>query len=441
MKYIINNFLLLITVLFATTLFGQNNSAYEMNIDGVKVIVKPSGNQIVVVQTIIKGGVQNYPASKAGIESLALSALTECGAGNDDKNSFKDKLDKLSAQMGGWTNDNYATFRLNCIASDFNTAWPLYSNALLAPKFDEKEFARVKTDVINGIRQSEGSPDEALNKLIKKTAFTGKPFATEPGGTVETVSPITAQQAKDYWKSIFTRSRILFVVVGEIEKADLQKKMSALIAKIPQGKPFVLKKEGYNPLTTTFTSEQRDNATNYISGLSAAPVPGSADFNSFMIAMRTFAPKYFIEIRSKYGLSYAPQAAFSSGVNNYGFFYVTTKEPDKYIAVARKFIDSTKAAGFTAKDLKNTKTEYLNMVAYRNETNDALAGSLASNQVLFNDWRRIDNITKEIQKLELRSVNEAFRKYVNNLTWVYQGDVKMVNSTLFTQKNIPAIPQ
>ena len=55
------------------------NKAYDMNINGVKVIVQPSGNDIVVIQTVIKGGVQNYPAGKAGIENLAVSALTECG--------------------------------------------------------------------------------------------------------------------------------------------------------------------------------------------------------------------------------------------------------------------------------------------------------------------------------------------------------------------------
>ena len=79
--------------------FSQQGKAYDMNIDGVKVIVQPAGNEIVVIQTVIKGGVQNYSAAQAGIENLALRALTECGTMKDDKNSFKDKLDKVSAQM------------------------------------------------------------------------------------------------------------------------------------------------------------------------------------------------------------------------------------------------------------------------------------------------------------------------------------------------------
>jgi zinc protease len=57
---------------------SAQQKAYEMMVDGVKVIVQPSGNDIVEIQTVIKGGVQNYPAKK-GIEAMAMNALNECG--------------------------------------------------------------------------------------------------------------------------------------------------------------------------------------------------------------------------------------------------------------------------------------------------------------------------------------------------------------------------
>ena len=104
---------------------AQKKDAYDFTVDGVKVIVQPSDNDIVDVRTIIQGGVQNYPANKSGIESLAMSALTECGTIKDDKNTFKNKLDKVSAQVGGNTGFDYATFSMNCIKMDFGTVWPL----------------------------------------------------------------------------------------------------------------------------------------------------------------------------------------------------------------------------------------------------------------------------------------------------------------------------
>ena len=79
MKRILRYIPVMVALLATTQLTAQMGKAYDMTINGVKVIVQPSGNDIVVIQTVIKGGVQNYKADKAGIESLAMTALTECG--------------------------------------------------------------------------------------------------------------------------------------------------------------------------------------------------------------------------------------------------------------------------------------------------------------------------------------------------------------------------
>src|SRR5215470_13154521 len=103
MKKLLRHAMFVIAAVAPALIHAQASKAYDMNVNGVKVIVQPSGNEIVVVQTIIKGGVQNYSADMAGIEDLAMRGLTECGTMKDDKNSFKNKLDKISAQVYGGT--------------------------------------------------------------------------------------------------------------------------------------------------------------------------------------------------------------------------------------------------------------------------------------------------------------------------------------------------
>jgi zinc protease len=131
---------------------SAQQKAYEMMVDGVKVIVQPSGNDIVEIQTVIKGGVQNYPANKAGIEAMAMNALNECGTLKHDKNAFKNQLDKISAAVYGVALKNYSVIKVNCIKSDLPTAWPLYVEAITIPKFDAKEFARIKQDQLTQIK-------------------------------------------------------------------------------------------------------------------------------------------------------------------------------------------------------------------------------------------------------------------------------------------------
>src|SRR5206468_354550 len=98
---------------------------------------------------------------------------------------------------------------MNCIKSDFDIVWPLYVEALTQPRFDAKEFARIKQDAINNIKQADSQPDNAIDKLANKTAFANRDYAKDPAGTVDIVSKLTPEETKAYYQSILTRSRLV----------------------------------------------------------------------------------------------------------------------------------------------------------------------------------------------------------------------------------------
>ena len=421
----------LLAALFFPAL-AQNKAAYEMTINGVKVIVQPSGNEIVQVLTVFKGGVQNYPADNAGIESLAITALTECGTKKDSKNSFKDKLDKVSAEISGSAGMDFSSVTFNCIKSDLDQVWPLYVDALTIPLFDSTEFDRIRQDAISGLKSQASQPDFAISKFAKETAFKGKDYAKSPTGEEGTVSKLTASETKAYYKSILTRSRMLIVVVAELDRATIEKKVKELTENIPEGKPVKLNRYSYIPVKNTFAEQKKALATNYIQGITSGPQPGTADFNAFTIAMNIFYDRQFLEVRTNNGLSYAPQTRFNSGLSPYTSIQVTTTNPDKYIGVIDNLLIKTHAQGFTPEEVKNTKTGYITSFYYKMETNAAQASSLASNEILFNDWRRSLRINEDLKKVSVDDVNKAFNKYVKDITWVYQGDTSKVNPSLYT---------
>ncbi len=424
---------------FAT---AQKKDAYEMMVSGVKVIVQPSDNNIVEIQTIIKGGVQNYSADKQGIETLAMNGLTECGNKTDDKNSFKNKLDKVSAQVYAGTDMDYATISMNCIKGDFETVWPLYVNTITTPVFDVKEFDRIKQDAINYLRAQESQPDYAIGNLAKKTAFAGKDYAKIPDGTVETVTKLTAAETKNYYQSILTKSRMVIVVVAELEKNVIEEKIAALLATIPAGTPFTLKKQTVTPAKNAFVPEKKDYATNYLQGVTSAPLPGTPDFNAFTLAMRIFSQRHFLEVRTNNGLSYAPGSRFDGGASPSANITVSTTDPNKYIGVLDKLIDKTKKEGFTEDELKNIKTGYLTRFFYGQETNNAQANFLVSNEVLHSNWKRALIISDDMKKVTLPEMNAIFNKYMNKVVWVYQGDPAKADAKLFTEATAtPALPK
>lgn len=436
MKNIFFCFCLLLVV--ATN--AQDKKPYDMTVNGVKVIVVPSGNEIVQMDVVFKGGVQNYSADKAGIERLAMTSLTECGTMKDDKNSFKNKLDEVDAKIYSSAGKDASHFQLNCIKSDFETVWPLYVDALLSPKFDAKEFSRIKEEAINSLRQDLSDPDVALQRMAMEVAFKGMNYSKFASGTIDNLQKLTVQQTKDYYKSLLTRSRIFIVVVGDFKKEELQKKILALTSRIPQGKPFVVKRETYVPSANSFVAKPKENATNYIMGVSSAPQANSKDFYPASLASGLFYDRMFLEVRTNNGLSYAPAAYINFGLTPYSVMYVTTTDPDKYVAVARNLVDKIKKDGFPADDVQNMKNTYATYQYYDNETNESLCSLVANCELTQGDWRKAFTLKEDLHPVTPADVNKVFNKYIGNFTWVYQGDPKQVTPALFTQKQTPSIP-
>ena len=152
--------------------------------------------------------------------------------------------------------------------------------------------------------------------------------------------------------------------------------------------------------------------------------------------MRIFANRHFLEVRTNNGLSYAPQAWFSTGSTAVAKFSVSTTEPDKYIAVFDKLVDKVKTEGFKADEVADMKVLISPGFIISRKPISRRHRSMVSNEVLFNNWQRSLTLVTDVKKLTTEEVSDAFRKYIGNIVWVYQGDPKKVTATNFTNGTI-----
>ena len=71
---------------------------------------------------------------------------------------------------------DFASFRMNCIKNDFDAVWPLYVDAMTIPKFDAKEFDRIKQDAITALKADESDPDNSIDRMARQVAFTAEGY-------------------------------------------------------------------------------------------------------------------------------------------------------------------------------------------------------------------------------------------------------------------------
>ncbi len=160
----------------------------------------------------------------------------------------------------------------------------------------------------------------------------------------------------------------------------------------------------------------------------------SPDAVSMMVAMSIMYDKYFLELRSKRGLSYAP-AAYMSGdaiTNPFSVFYITTDSPKDAIQVMVDIINNVRKNGFTDEEFAKSKASFLTRYFMRLET--------ASSQSLnIGRWKlrgnlpAFENFESLVNAVTVQDINRVFTSNTGNIKWNYLGDETKVTPEDFKQ--------
>jgi len=417
-----NIFLLFISV----NLYAQT-SAVSFTVAGIKVILKPTVKEVVDVNMYYRGGVANYPATQAGIENIALAATTETGTSKYNANAFKDKADTYGVDIGGTSGYDYGTVSMTCISRFFNEGWDLFAEAVAHPVFNEREISMLKEKVISGVKQAESDPDERIEQLTMLNAFAGTPYAVNPMGDETSLGKLTAQQIKDYYyKKLLNKNRMFIVVVGKISREEITKRITASFASLPAGayKPFLFAEPA---APGKLMSEQRQLATNYITGSLNAPKVNSSDYLPFRLAISNLSTRLFREIRTKRNLSYAPYAYTTTRLMPFAVMYVSTTEPKASVEVMIQELKDLRDNGFTEEELSSAKSNFVTNNYVKEESSSAIASALGNAEIM-GDWKIADEAAARINKVNLKEMNTVLKKYVGSIRWSYLGDQKLAEA-------------
>lgn len=421
----------LITILACTFFLQAQENITEMNIHGLKVIFKPSTKQTVSAYMFFKGGTSNYSEQEQGIESLTLSATTECGTQKYNKDAFKDLADKYGIDMDGGSGYDYGYINMSCVKPYFNEGWALFAEAINHPVFESKELDLLLQKKISGLKSMESNPDNALTKMSMLDAFKGTRYALRPEGTIETVGTFKQEDVKKYYDKLLNANRMILVIVGNLSSRDVKQKVEAAFAQLPSNATATMNA----PIATqinanSLTVENRKMATNYIAGIIGSPTINDDQYNAYRLGFIILNDKLFEEVRTKRNLSYAPQAYLVSGFLPYAKIYVTTTKPKEAVTVMVDEIKRLSNGGFTAIDLRDAKSKFTTSYFMRNESTSANAMALGIAEIK-GSWKNEVSLLDDINAVPLTAMQKVFAQNVQGIKWSYLGDETLADKEAF----------
>ena len=404
----------------------------EFDVNGLKVLLKRrEGSLTVAVGLFIRGGASNINAQNAGIETLMLSAATEATT-NFPREKMRSELSRMGTVIGSSSNNDYSVLSLATTRMHFDRSWEIFTDVALRPSFTKEDVSLVQQRMVVSLSDDTDNPDVYLQKLQERVAYAGHPYLNDTGGTPETIAKLTPEDLRAYHVKLMETSRLLLVIVGDLNPSDVRGLVAASLGKLPRGnyKSPDVPQLSFQKSTVEVTP--RDLPTNYIQGLFAAPTLTSPDIYAMRVASSLLRDRVFEEVRVKRNLSYAPDAFLRTQAANVGGLYVTAVDANQSIRVMLSEISRLQNEPVGADDIHAVVAQYLTTYYLGQETNAAQAGELAQYELIGGGWRNSVDFLERLTAVTPADVQRVAQKYMRNIRFVVLGNPKSVDTSAFT---------
>ncbi len=402
--------------------------------NGLKVLVKRrEGSQTVVAGLFLRGGARNVTAENAGVESLMLDVATEASQ-NFPLEKMRRELARTGTNLSFGINYDYSVITLGSTRRYFDRSWDIFADAALRPSFTPEDFQRVKNRTLVSLSDDEDTPDSFLQILQSRAAYVGHPYLNDPRGSINSVSKLTLEDVRSFHQQMMQTSRLLLVVVGDVDPQDIRRKVEASFGKLPKGDYNAPPVPQLSFAAPTVAVTQRDIPTNYVSGVFAAPPLTSADIYAMRVASSILQNRVYVEVRVRRNLSYAPDAFLESRGANTGGIYVTAQDANQAVRVMLDEITRLQTQEISPDEIKATAQQFLTRYYLGQETNAAQAGELAQFELIGGGWRNSADFIDRLRAVTPADVKRVANTYMRNLQFVVIGDPSQIDKDVFTHQ-------
>jgi zinc protease len=389
---------------------------------------------LVEFQLEIKGGLILDDKDKIGVANL-LSRLLLQGTKNKTPIELENAIEELGASINIFATSEDIVLQGNCLASKYDKLIQLVEEILFEPRWDEKEFDRIKKETLELIRRNKSNPSVTANNIFIKLIYGEDHILSNPvSGTFHSVEKINIEDLKNYYNRYFAPNISSFLFVGNLPQEKVLNSICKLESKWAKKEviiPTVAKPQMPSKAQLYFVDFPDAKQSEIRIGHSGPSLKEEDYFKANVMNYKlggAFNGIVNLILREEKGYTYGARTSFD-GTSTTGYFVASSAVQSnatlESVKIFKEEITKYKN-GINEEDLEFTKNALLKSNALKFETIGALRGILSQ----INRYNYpLDFIKKQetfIQNLSYGKHKSLARHYLHPDKMVYLiiGDAK-----------------
>jgi zinc protease len=189
---------------------------------------------VIVINIDLVGGrmMEQNDLSKVGTANIFSAMMNEDTKAHSAE-EFSVLLDKLGSSINVNSGTDGTTISVLCLKKNYRQTLALLEERLLQPDFKEATFDRIKTQVLESIRNSKSVAATVASNAYNRINYgTGNILGFPSSGTTSTVNNINMADISNYYARNFSRNGMKVAVVGKLSEDEMMA-LQKVLTKLP----------------------------------------------------------------------------------------------------------------------------------------------------------------------------------------------------------------
>ncbi len=383
--------------------------------NGLQVLAQrmPDMESVAVAFYVRTGSRDEHDPALNGISHF-LEHMVFKGTARRNADDITLDFNRMGAEFNAYTSFEETVFHARVLGDQLPNAIDLLAD-MMRPKLGGDDFERERGVILAEITRGEDQPTHVAGRQFYQTYFNGTSLGHDVIGSPESISAMSIEQMRDYWRKRYAANNLILAVAGNLdwqEVVDLAQKHCGDWQTGEQGREA----SDYTPAPAT-RHIARDLKQQHV--LMGYPFPAEQSKEYYAALMGAdilgdgSGSRMYWNITHK-GLAEAAMAQYSpfDGLGMMFYYIATTPEatPD-VLSLVRDEIASIEADGAHEDELARARAKLIGHIVLDGESTMRRMLNLPHSWLIDGKLKTLEEDIADIEAVTVEDVNRVFREW------------------------------
>ena len=386
--------------------------------NGIRIVTESQKESRTVSMGIwVLTGSRDETPEDAGISHF-LEHLVFKGTKKRTAFQIAKSLEELGGDLNAFTTREYTCYHATVLKDHWEIALDVLCDLVSGMKLKKSDFELERSVILQEIAMGEDQHDEVIYDVYMDQSLGRNPVGRPIAGSVESISKMKQKQVLEYYKKQYTGSNLIVSAAGNIDHKLIVKMSERLLGRKAKTKKIVpRKKPTHRPSRDVI--EKPTEQLHLLFGMPCSSFTDKDRFEAFIVNALLgggMTSKLYQSVREKRGLVYTVYSSLNT-FDDFGFMNIYAAcEPKNMKRVVKNILSELRALkkrGISEGQLKLFKTQVTGSLLLGADDVENRMQSIAVNEMVFQQYKPIELIIEEINRVTVASVNKYIRERIN----------------------------